>query len=271
MTPHRIYFDKKALRFTSASFLPESKSMVLVSTKTAVRIAKKLDVMRIVDHFINTGIIDCIHATGGEYPRHPDLSSTCGVKKDGVWYDFLTDNESFIPLATDFPEVLQYGGYNRISKLTFKTIMASKIFKDRLIVPLNDMEKEDYAEFDFYQDAYAYDGTGIRYQGQLWYDKKVHLVPYIYYENWTSINESYNKDCYVCRANSDAEALDVERFIAQAIDIPGIEEHLRQLELQRWKRLNNEYGLDRKFMKEDGSIDIYGEPDGWQFNNEDWC
>ena len=242
MIPDEIFFDPESGKFGistfSTPFVPND-GFVSISSNTARRIARKADIVAKMDNFLNSGKIESLTAVGGR-----ELGESCQCHKDGKYYSFFTDEESFIPMQVHAPEF--YDTTHLLGKSEFKAMMLYKVFRRYFDVPLLDKQPEDYIEFSFYDDGRATDGTGIIYRGEGLKPEEVCLVPSLYYDE--NRRKTYTDD----------EKVSASEFVKDAAESNASLEKLL-------------YGPrdDSEDMVEDGLIDIYGEPGGWQFNNED--
>ena len=175
------------------------------------------------------------------------MGESCQCHKDGKYYSFYTDEESFIPMQVRAPELYDT---HLLKKSEFKAMMLYNVFRQYFDVPLLDKQPEDYIEFSFYDNGMATDGTGIIYHGEGLKPEEVCLVPYLLYD------ESR------CKTYTDDEKVSASEFAKAVADFT--------VSFQKLLKASSYYESNGiQDLIEDGLIDISGEPGGWQFNNED--
>ncbi len=242
MICEEFYFNPQSHKFLFSSISQPCKNKdgyVRISPKTASRIARKDDIVAKMDNFLNNGKIESLISQ-----ERPELGGWCDeCRKDGKYYAFYTGDENFVPMQV-FPSLINNPHF--IDKSQFKAMMLYLILKRYFNVPLLDKQPEDCIEFSFYDDGTATDGTGITYCGEGLKPESVRLVPDVCHDE--SRRKIYTED----------EKVSVIEFVKEAAE--------RNASLEKILYGPRDESED---MVEDGLIDIYGEPGGWQFNNED--
>ena len=265
MIPYEFFFDPTSRQFgvgreDKNPFVPHD-GFISISSRTARRIARKADIVAKMESFLNIGKIESLWT-----PGECELGKGCLCYKDGKSYAFYTEDENFIPMQISEPE---FCDTCYLDKSQFKAMMLYLIFKQYFDIPLLSKQPEDYIEFSFYNDGTAIDGTGIRYIGEGLKPEAVCLVPEIppdgcYVEmRYDELPPKNYKEYYEMRPKTYAEdeKISVSEFVKNAAD--------RNASLRKKLKGSPPERDETQDMVEDGLIDIYGEPGGWQFNNED--
>ena len=101
-------------------------------------------------------------------------------------------------------------------------------------------------------------GSGVIYEGERCIDKRVRLFTYV----------PSGQD-FVDKVINDTQRISKDEFIT--LVCKKADEKLAFEQRMREEREERGYEDMTRHLMEKGLVDIYGEPDGWRFNNEDWC
>lgn len=258
--PYELYFNRRTKGFLSPKNCGGSTSIdsdcVKVDDQTAVRLKKKFDLISALDRFLSLGVEK---ARASE----PSLGEYCSCKIDGKWFDILVANDWFIPVEVPWPS----GDKKEITLEQYRAIVIDMLRKEYYSTPVDVGGDTEFAEFIFYADGVASDGSGIEFYGDVCGDGHIRLFVCYPHENSGRFDEE-RRSAYRLQDESYRVKMIArvsrEEFAKNIFDRNNRKKTLASECLAEQRRLCNP--VRDQIIR--GKIDIYGDPDGWQFNNE---